>query len=62
MKEQLLKIVKIGGNVINDEIALSSFLKGFAAANLGGKSWNLAVHDGFVVTAVFSLEPGFSLR
>jgi molybdopterin-containing oxidoreductase family iron-sulfur binding subunit len=28
------------------------FLKGFAAANLGGKSWNQAVHDGFVVTAV----------
>ncbi|WP_353148988.1 TAT-variant-translocated molybdopterin oxidoreductase [Flavobacterium sp.] len=27
------------------------FLKGFAAANLGGKSWNQAVHDGFVVTA-----------
>jgi Fe-S-cluster-containing dehydrogenase component len=26
------------------------FLKGFAAANLGGKSWNQAVHDGFVVT------------
>ncbi len=31
MKKQLLKIVKIGGNVINDEIALSSFLKDFAA-------------------------------
>ena len=27
------------------------FLKGFAASNLGGKSWNQAVHDGFVVTA-----------
>ena len=31
MKKQLLKIVKIGGNVINDEIALTSFLKDFAA-------------------------------
>lgn len=30
MKKQLLKIVKIGGNVINDEIALSSFLKDFS--------------------------------
>ncbi|WP_299528738.1 acetylglutamate kinase [uncultured Lutibacter sp.] len=30
MKKQLLKIVKIGGNVINDEIALSLFLKDFA--------------------------------
>ena len=29
MKKQLLKIVKIGGNVINDEIALISFLKDF---------------------------------
>jgi molybdopterin-containing oxidoreductase family iron-sulfur binding subunit len=27
------------------------FLKGFATTNLGGKSWNQAVHDGFVVTA-----------
>ena len=26
------------------------FLKGFAATNLGGKSWNQAVHDGFAVT------------
>ena len=30
MKNQTLKIVKIGGNVINDEIALISFLKDFA--------------------------------
>jgi acetylglutamate kinase len=42
MKEQLLKIVKIGGNVINDEIALSSFLKGFAA--IGGPK--ILVHGG----------------
>ncbi|WP_353168043.1 TAT-variant-translocated molybdopterin oxidoreductase [Flavobacterium sp.] len=27
------------------------FLKGFAATNLGGKSWNQAVHDGFAVSA-----------
>ena len=31
------------------------FLKGFAAANLGGKTWNQAVHDGFVVTAIGNL-------
>jgi acetylglutamate kinase len=31
MNKQLLKIIKIGGNVINDEIALTSFLKDFAA-------------------------------
>jgi acetylglutamate kinase len=31
MEKQLLKIGKIGGNVINDDIALSLFLKGFAA-------------------------------
>lgn len=31
MDKQTLQIVKIGGNVINDEIALASFLKDFAA-------------------------------
>ena len=31
------------------------FLKGFAAANLGGKTWNQAVHDGFAVTPIGSL-------
>ncbi|MHB1146834.1 MAG: acetylglutamate kinase [Lutibacter sp.] len=31
MDKQLLKIVKIGGNIINDEAALHSFLKDFAA-------------------------------
>jgi molybdopterin-containing oxidoreductase family iron-sulfur binding subunit len=32
------------------------FLKGFAAANLGGKTWNQVVHDGFVSTSVGSLS------
>jgi molybdopterin-containing oxidoreductase family iron-sulfur binding subunit len=32
------------------------FLKGFASTNLGGKTWNQAVHDGFVVTAAGSLS------
>lgn len=31
MDKQLLKIVKIGGNIINDETSLQSFLKDFAA-------------------------------
>ena len=31
MDKQLLKIVKIGGNIINDEAALISYLKDFAA-------------------------------
>ena len=33
------------------------FLKGFAATNLGGKSWNQAVHDGFAVTAAGNVTP-----
>jgi len=31
------------------------FLKGFAAANLAGKTWNQAVHDGFVAIPVGAL-------
>lgn len=34
----------------DNAIPYYDFLKGFAAANLGGKSWNQAVHDGFIVT------------
>ena len=32
------------------------FLKGFAATSLAGKSWNQAVHDGFVVADSFALQ------
>ena len=32
------------------------YLKGFAASNLAGKSWNQAVHDGFATTEVASLS------
>jgi len=32
------------------------FLKGFAAKSLAGKSWNQAVHDGFVVADSFALQ------
>lgn len=42
MNKQLLKIIKIGGNVINDEIALTSFLKDFASVE-GPK---ILVHGG----------------
>ena len=42
MAKQQLNIVKIGGNIINDEVALESFLKDFAALD-GPK---LLVHGG----------------
>lgn len=42
MGKQLLKILKIGGNIINDEAALGSFLKDFSALE-GPK---LLVHGG----------------
>jgi len=32
------------------------FLKGFAAASLAGKSWNQAVHDGFIVAEAYALN------
>jgi len=42
MDKQLLKIVKIGGNIINDEVALYSFLKDFSAI----ESPKILVHGG----------------
>lgn len=42
MKKRILNIIKIGGNIINDEFALSSFLKDFSALE-GPK---LLVHGG----------------
>lgn len=42
MDKQLLKIVKIGGNIINDEATLHSFLKDFADL----KSPKILVHGG----------------
>jgi acetylglutamate kinase len=42
MNKQLLKIVKIGGNIINDADALSSFLKDFSAI----ESPKILVHGG----------------
>jgi len=42
MDKQLLKIVKIGGNIINDEVALHSFLKDFSDL----KSPKILVHGG----------------
>lgn len=57
MKNQILKIVKIGGNVINNEDALRSFLKDFAALE-GPK---ILVHGGgrkaSEVSAAMGLEP-----
>lgn len=57
MKNQTLKIVKIGGNVINNEDALRSFLKDFAALE-GPK---ILVHGGgrkaSEVSAAMGLEP-----
>ncbi len=42
MKKQLLKIIKIGGNIINDEVALTSFLKDFSEL----KGPKILVHGG----------------
>ena len=42
MKKQTLKIVKIGGNVINNEEALFSFLKDFSEL----KGAKILVHGG----------------
>lgn len=42
MKKSKLKIVKIGGNIINDEAALHSFLKDFAAL----ESPKILIHGG----------------
>ena len=57
MEKQLLKIVKIGGNVINDEIALSSFLRDFATI----KGPKILVHGGgkkaSEVSSAMGLEP-----
>ncbi|SNR79615.1 acetylglutamate kinase [Lutibacter flavus] len=57
MKKQLLKIVKIGGNVINDEIALFSFLQDFASLD-GPK---ILVHGGgkkaTEVSSAMGLQP-----
>jgi acetylglutamate kinase len=57
MKNQTLKIVKIGGNVINSEYALHSFLKDFAALE-GPK---ILVHGGgkkaSEVSSAMGLEP-----
>src|SRR5207237_197197 len=46
--KQALTIVKIGGNIIDDEAKLSSFLKGFAAIHspLQGNSAKILVHGG----------------
>lgn len=57
MNKQLLKIIKIGGNVINDEIALTSFLKDFASIE-GPK---ILVHGGgnkaSEISVALGLEP-----
>lgn len=57
MKNQTLKIVKIGGNVINNEAELHSFLKDFAAL----ESPKILVHGGgrkaSEVSAAMGLEP-----
>lgn len=42
MKNSILNIIKIGGNIINDEVALISFLKDFAAL----ESPKILVHGG----------------
>jgi acetylglutamate kinase len=42
MKKQTLNIVKIGGNIINDDVALASFLKDFSALE-GSK---ILIHGG----------------
>ncbi|MCO6175138.1 TAT-variant-translocated molybdopterin oxidoreductase [Flavobacterium sp. NRK F10] len=43
-------------SLLGNSTAYYDYLKGFAAAQLGGKSWNQAVHDGFAQTEVAPLE------
>jgi acetylglutamate kinase len=57
MKKQTLNIVKIGGNIINDDVALASFLKDFSALE-GSK---ILIHGGgkkaTELSAAMGLEP-----
>ncbi|MCF6167375.1 acetylglutamate kinase [Lutibacter sp.] len=57
MKKQKLHIVKIGGNIINDEALLTSFLKDFSAI----KSPKILVHGGgkkaSEVASIIGLKP-----
>ncbi|AWM13962.1 quinol:cytochrome C oxidoreductase [Flavobacterium sediminis] len=43
-------------SLLGNSTAYYDYLKGFAAAQLGGKSWNQVVHDGFAQTEVAPLE------